>query len=241
MHTRCHRKQNTRPVGEIRDKETDGGGKKIEERKGKLRKVLAPLEKEALVTGKVLIRQSLSSVSKLLMQKCGQEKFSSCSWQNKSTYPIRKPTEGKSVLAQGQMGLSWPQIHLRWQREAGGSGVGKDRSLIKYGKELGAFIKGIIECDHFWRQATWYLRAPPLFPNPTVLSLPHFCQPLVLSWTHTFSTVFQEQRFKAQKKLGCYQCSTTQFYTLTQIRPTLSLRNTGPTKGCKSTYRSIPK
>lgn len=52
---------------------------KIEERKGKLRKVLTLLEEEALAPGKFLIRQSFPSVSKFLMQKRGQEKFSSCS------------------------------------------------------------------------------------------------------------------------------------------------------------------
>lgn len=81
-HARCRRKQSRRPVREICNREKAGGGKNWgKERETK--KGLTPLEEEALVSRKVLIWQSFPSVSKFLLQKCGQETFSSWSWQNK--------------------------------------------------------------------------------------------------------------------------------------------------------------
>lgn len=118
--------------------------------------------------------------------------------------PIRKAAEGKSALAQEQMGLNWPQIRLRWQREAGGSGVGQDRSLIKHGKEFDAFINGVWSPPKAGNFSPWYLR-------------PHLCSQIPLyflclafanlSYFHgpTLSAPRLKNKGPKHKNFGCHK------------------------------------
>lgn len=132
--------------------------------------------------------------------------------------PIRKAAEGKSALAQEQMGLNRPQIHLRWQREVGGSGVGQDRSLIKHGKEFDAFINGVWSPPKAGNlsQCTWDPTSVPkshctffasLLPTSHTFTDPHFqhhISRIKVQSTKTLDATKIWMLLMDPQKFGCY-------------------------------------